>query len=285
MTPAEALLAAILAPVGGASGLPRGRRRPKVSRAPRYPAHLESQYRARLVRLASEVAREVAEALAPLLARAREAEAAEAATRTDALLDLEAFLEIFARIRISVLRRVSDRKIISLLDLLSGRLSDWHAADLSEVLTLPISGDSPEVQTMLSGWRERNVALIKSVAEDLLGEVEGLVTQAVERGTRVEVLARRLERRFQVSRSRAKLIARDQVAKANAQLTEIRHKEAGITRYRWSSSQDERVRASHRRLNRTIHSWDSPPEVAPGRHEHPGMDYQCRCVAIPILDD
>jgi SPP1 gp7 family putative phage head morphogenesis protein len=60
-----------------------------------------------------------------------------------------------------------------------------------------------------------------------------------------------------------------------------------VTQYRWSTGRDERVRESHRDLEESVHSWDDPPVVddKTGRRAHPGQDYQCRCVPIPMVDE
>jgi SPP1 gp7 family putative phage head morphogenesis protein len=76
------------------------------------------------------------------------------------------------------------------------------------------------------------------------------------------------------------LIARDQTLKLNSAITKDRHIAAGISEYTWSTSLDDRVRPEHEALEGTKHSWDAPPE--PG---HPGEDFQCRCVAIPVIDE
>lgn len=46
------------------------------------------------------------------------------------------------------------------------------------------------------------------------------------------------------------------------------------------------MRADHRRLNGKIFSWNAPPivDMRTGRRGHPGDDYQCRCVAIPVFE-
>lgn len=279
MTPAEQLLADILAPAH-AQGRDLPVRPRRVQRAPRFPRAVETRYAKALEAFARAVSSEIATALRPVLSRARAQEEGE---RQDAI-DIGDAQSALDRVRIAILRRTSDRRIITLLDALSRDLSNTNAQDLAEVLGISIRDEPAGIAAMLEQWRTENARLIKSIAEDLLGEVQEIVTETVTAGTRVEALAKRIERRFEVSRSRAKLIARDQVAKANSQLTKLRHEAAGIERYRWSSSQDERVRPTHRRLNRTVHAWNDPPLVD-GRRVHPGEDYQCRCVAIPILED
>lgn len=282
MTDAEALLAAILAPAQAQGrDLPVRPSRPaRVLRAPRFPRKVEDAYQRALVGFATELGEILGKALRPAIARARSREERQDAVDAQATSEIA---RILGSVRIEILRRVSDRRIVTLLERLAKQISDANAADLAEVLGISIRDEPAGVASVLEAWRNENARLIKSIAEDLLDEVQEIVTASVERGTRVETLAKQIEERFRVSRSRAKLIARDQTAKANSQLTKLRHEAAGVERYRWSSSQDERVRPAHRRMNRTVHRWDDPPLVD-GRRVHPGEDYQCRCVAIPILD-
>lgn len=133
-------------------------------------------------------------------------------------------------------------------------------------------------------WREQNVGLIKSIPEDDLATVEEVLTVARREGWLVGELAAELEAQFGVSDSRAKLIARDQTLKLNAQITQSSQQSVGVESYTWSTSKDSRVRDTHKDLQGTIHKWTDPPIVDDkGRRAHPGEDYQCRCVAIPIL--
>jgi SPP1 gp7 family putative phage head morphogenesis protein len=83
------------------------------------------------------------------------------------------------------------------------------------------------------------------------------------------------------------LIARDQILKANADLSRTRMQRVGVTRYRWSTSRDVRVRADHAALEGTMQTFSDPPVVdqRTGRRANPGVDFQCRCVAIPVFDN
>lgn len=143
-------------------------------------------------------------------------------------------------------------------------------------------GGFPEA---IDAFRKRNVGLIKTLQGKQLEEIRGILEKAEATGIRVEVLRSQLMDRFDVSKSRADLIARDQVLKLNGELTEKRQTQAGISRYKWSTSNDERVRDMHDDLDDKEFSWDDPPVTdAKGNRNHPGGDYQCRCIAIPILD-
>lgn len=140
-------------------------------------------------------------------------------------------------------------------------------------------------------WQRENVSLIKDMTNESLDRIQDLLDQY--EGMRVEDLADEIESEFGVTRARAELIARDQTLKLNADLAKTAQVSAGVTQYRWSTSQDGSVRPDHADLEGSIYSWDDPPvtnahEVDKGKEErrnHPGQDYQCRCVAIPVLEE
>lgn len=125
-----------------------------------------------------------------------------------------------------------------------------------------------------------NVDLIKSIDTRYFADIRRVVDEAYEQGRSWPWLAERLEERYDVSKSRAQLIARDQLGKLTSQIAQVRSLELGVESYQWLTSNDERVRETHERLAGRIFSWDEPPPVG-----HPGMDYQCRCTSRPVLSE
>lgn len=150
---------------------------------------------------------------------------------------------------------------------------------LANAITVDVFGAEPSVRRQLGVFVQDNVRLIKSIPEQSLNDVEGVVLSGIRRGARAGDIAKTISDRFDVSRSRATLIARDQIGKFNGELTQLRHQEAGITEYIWRTSRDERVRKTHRERDGQHFAWASPP--ADG---HPGEPVQCRCTAEPVLD-
>lgn len=62
----------------------------------------------------------------------------------------------------------------------------------------------------------------------------------------------------------------------------------GIEWYQWATSEDARVRRSHRKMNHVLVAWRDPPspealigEKSPGRY-HAGELEGCRCVSLPV---
>jgi len=124
-----------------------------------------------------------------------------------------------------------------------------------------------------------NVSLIKSIPEMYHTKLNTVVYEAVSGGVTRDKLAEEIQKIGSVTLSRARIIARDQVAKANGALTQIRQQNLGVTEYVWQTSQDERVRPTHRVKHGKTFRWDSPPPDT----GHPGHDYMCRCVANAII--
>lgn len=151
------------------------------------------------------------------------------------------------------------------------------------------------VGAALDQFRDDNVAKIKSLAGTQLDEITGILADAESQALRVEVIRKQIQDRFQVTKSKADLLARDQILKLNGDLTKTRQSAVGITQYIWTTSHDERVRGTpggkwpkglHYDLDGTVQNWNSPPICSlDGRREHPGGDYQCRCTAFPVLPE
>lgn len=171
------------------------------------------------------------------------------------------------------------------------RVSEWNAGELNKqvqrVAKVNIYDDSTGLGEHLDLFVSDNVKLIKSVAFGQLNDLKGVVTRGARAGLHHTEVAKQIAQQFGVTKRRAAVIARDQIGKLNGELNQIRQTNLGVKRYRWSTSQDERVRASHRTLNGTIQLWTKPPVVDPrtGERGHPGQPIQCRCAAIAIIDD
>lgn len=233
---------------------------------PHEPRALELAYSRELIRLVQDIRPELWRALG---------------LRQDADGDVE---EALAGLRVRWGLLAAERASV-LVDRYGARISRFNADDIARILRINIATEPLAVRDALMRWRDSNVRLIKSIPEQLLTEVYAVVTNAAREGLRVEQVADQILKRFDVSESRARLIGRDQILKANADLTRVRHIEAGVTSYVWSTSRDERVRPMHEDLDGTVQRWDDPPVTNErGDTNAPGEDYQCRCVAVPILD-
>jgi SPP1 gp7 family putative phage head morphogenesis protein len=155
------------------------------------------------------------------------------------------------------------------------------AAAIRDSVKIDISGalGSGSIGQVMEKAMVQNVELITSIPDQYLNKVRQTVFEGVGKGERYEIVAERIQHVADVTESRAKLIARDQVSKMNGSFNEARQTSIGIDKYVWSTSHDERVRDSHSENDGKVFSWSDPPETG-----HPGEDIQCRCVALPYFD-
>ena len=157
----------------------------------------------------------------------------------------------------------------------------WRAQ--AEAIGLEVTGDDLILATRAKAFRAATVAKIKSLASEHVARVGKILSSS--QGARVETIQREIQAATGASKSRAALIARDQVLQLNSQVTADRHKAAGITEYTWSASRDQRVREEHREMDGMVFAYADPPiaDRRSGRRGNPGEVWQCRCVAIPVL--
>ena len=264
-------------------------------RAPKYPRSWENRYRAMLLRRARAVHTLVMEQLDPILAQAATPERADAdEDRPQVSPSIAEDLRRIIRVVVEVVAESMAPDPDDVATIAAGveayatreqmRVLETVASiDLSAAL-----GAASEAQArfLLAGFVADNVSLIKSIDTRYFGEIEDLVMEAARTGRSTLDLRDDIERRYQVSRSRAELIARDQVGKANGAVSHRVQTGLGVASYMWSTSGDERVRDLHRDLDGEIFAWSAPPVSGTnGERAHPGQPIACRCVPIPVLDD
>ena len=110
------------------------------------------------------------------------------------------------------------------------------------------------------------------------------ILSSVSSGKTTTRIVKEIQKAYGVSKRRAELIARDQIAKLNGQIQRAQQLDAGIQEYIWYTVGDVRVRQRHQELNGKKFNWNDPPDVGKGRKCHPGEDYQCRCVGRPVFN-
>lgn len=149
---------------------------------------------------------------------------------------------------------------------------------------IKLSKSDPGVSKLVPGFRKENVGLVKTMFQSEKTKLEQLLADGA--GRRVESLSKDIEDRFGITTRHAELIARDQCLKLNANISHTRMVNAGISQFVWTTAGDERVRPLHDELDGETFDFDDPPVTNDdGDTNLPGSDYQCRCVAFPLLSE
>lgn len=270
-------------------------------KAPRwlYPAALERQYMQYLLNLSEQMEANINNLLIKRLPQlVAQANFALDGVRADDFVD--DIKNIMAAITVVGTGIYNNREEYALGTAVA--VSNFNAEQYRKIINAtlgvdPLINDS-HLQTRLKAFSVENAALIRSIPEQLLKDVEGVVMRGMTQSATADQLTAEIQQRFKVSRNRARLIARDQTGKLNAQLTKVRQQRVDIDEYIWNSASDERVRDSHRVLDGKICRWDNDAVYREPNSDKwlsrstiggfvgiPGGDYQCRCFAEPILDD
>lgn len=111
------------------------------------------------------------------------------------------------------------------------------------------------------------------------------VSKNVQAGFRAEKLIEQIQQEKKISYNKAKFLAKQETSLMVSKYRQIRYEEVGVRKYIWSTSKDERVRASHKVLQGRVFRFDQPPvtDLHTMQRNNPGEDFGCRCVAIPVL--
>ena len=178
---------------------------------------------------------------------------------------------------------IASATVRRILGLEAKRHTDTFMATAKRVLGIDLAAvvRQEDLADYLDTATARNVGLIKGLAADTVKRIQTTVTTAVLNGVPVKDLRKRLTKEFGFSDRRAKVIARDQVAKFNSDLNRQRHMQAGVTTYTWRTSADERVRPLHRELDGKVYEYGKPTGAEDGLP--PGQPIMCRCVAQGIV--
>ena len=122
---------------------------------------------------------------------------------------------------------------------------------------------TPAMRDVLRAAVAENVGLIKSIPQQYLRDVEGMVMRSVQTGRDLGTLSKEIRARYDVTKKRAALISRDQNNKVNAVLMRVRQLELGVKQAIWLHSGGGKVpRPTHVKMNGKRYDpargmWDS----------------------------
>jgi SPP1 gp7 family putative phage head morphogenesis protein len=154
-------------------------------------------------------------------------------------------------------------------------MASWLKRELRTTPTGPI----------MDALLAEQVGLIKSIPLAAAQRVHKIVQDAQISGVRADTVAAEIMRTNEVSASKARLIARTEVARASSKLTEARARRIGSKGYIWRTSTDADVRHSHKEMEGKYVDWDNPPTLSDGHTTHAGQIFNCRCWCEPVIPD
>ncbi len=278
----------------------KGKKRVKCRVRPIYQSASDREYQRVMISYINIARDTLKERLPNIMALYKESQRADA--RFDSAYDFcESILAEFNVIREKLNKRLEKINLENTLDKTSKDARNRVVKEWKRLVKQTLGIDLYEdyymgdfYRQMLAEWTVGNAVKIKSIPTQMLDRMAELVLEAHRQGMTIKTLQKKIQKEFNVTKQRARILARDQMSTLNAQITKAQQQDAGVEYYIWSTSKDQRVRECHGALEGKMFSWDNPPEmwyktkskgvVMTGKRCHPGEDYCCRCCALPVFD-
>lgn len=139
-------------------------------------------------------------------------------------------------------------------------------------------------------WQDNLDKWVSDFAAEEIPKLRKYIEKIAFQGNRYKAVAQAIRRSYGVTERKAKFLARQETGLLMAKFKESRYTESGIHEYRWrcvAGSAKHPVRPSHKVLDGKVFRWDTPPITSasdePARRNNPGEDFNCRCMAVPIV--
>ena len=157
--------------------------------------------------------------------------------------------------------------------------------DIDKTIGIPITLTEEQKTIIAKEWTNNLDLYIKNFLQENITQLRQDIEQNTLSGNRAENLVKSIQSRYDVTKSKAKFLARQETSLLMSKMRETRYANAGIRKYKWSTSNDTRVRHRHKELDGKIYLFSSPPIVdKKGNRANPGEDFNCRCLAIPVVE-
>jgi SPP1 gp7 family putative phage head morphogenesis protein len=220
--------------------------------------------------------------------------------------------QLMTSFNLSLSREMDINRTKITIQLIGASVNKQNSEELQRIIkqmfNIDIRNYEPWLKSSLSSFLKEGISLVKDLSAKTEKDLFTLIQKDIKQGKRVETIKKEIltgtdlkAGYFNSVKTRAELVARDQVGKLNGQLSRLRQKDIGITLYIWRTSDDERVRESHRVLADKVCSWADPSVYADTIEDaidekwkqrssigafigDPGEDYQCRCNGEPVFD-
>ena len=128
---------------------------------------------------------------------------------------------------------------------------------------------------------------IKNFENERIPQMRSKVQELALKGYRLDAVSEMLQKEYGIAQRKAKFLAQNETSIMLAEFKRSTYKKMGFLKFRWSTIMDGKERERHKELNGKIFYYDDPPYIDELKTKKglPGEDYNCRCQAIPIMDD
>lgn len=202
------------------------------------------------------------------------------------------FLGLARQTQRRLLRQFDDDRIEAMVSGIMGKVDKRNRAQLYAMVEKRLGLSTTEL-TRTEGLTSQINALTletaqwaKKLRDETLEMYTANSLRAMTLGQSLPDILAEFDGLVEKRKNHAKFTARNQVANFNSVTTKLRAQNLGITKAVWSTSDDERVRQSHKVRDGKEFALDKGLySSVDGRWLLPGTDYQCRCSYDLVVSD
>lgn len=194
------------------------------------------------------------------------------------------YLKLANKVRRKLLKQFDDKRIEELVGTILNKVNKRNRGELYSKVEKRIGLNSTELTNTEGLSADINALVletaqwVKKLRDETLEAYTANSLRAMSQGESLESIMKQFDGLVEKRKNHAKFTARNQIANFNSMATKIRAQNLGITRARWITSRDERVRDCH--VKRDGKEFDLDKGLyssCDGLWLLPGTDYQCRC--------
>jgi len=255
----------------------------KILRAIQPNAGVRAWYRKRLVKELDAMQRSIAYWLESAYRRREDEIVGDASPARDLLAVFTANMKKWMR-RWDILADWLGRRVIT-------RIDDTTTTAMKEAFKaagFSVKFDrTRNLNSVVEAYVSWNVGLIKSIGREYLEDVRGIVMEGVGMGRDLAYISEQLGNRYNITKRRAKLIARDQTDKATQAIQRVRDEKIGITEGIWMHLPGQKTsRETHKAMNgKRFKLNEGLYDSAVKRNVMPGELPLCRCCYRAVLPE
>lgn len=144
---------------------------------------------------------------------------------------------------------------------------------------------TPVMRDAMNATITDNITLIKSIPQEYLTDVQGIVMRGYTQGRDLKAISDELQHRYGVTSRHAAFIAFDQSNKLNATVTQARRVELGLFEAEWQhSGGGKEPRPEHVKAGKEKRKFDVRKGcLIGGKYILPGVEPGCRCSSRTVL--
>lgn len=195
-----------------------------------------------------------------------------------------ATLKLSNRVKRKLLRRFDNKRIAQLSKKVLGEVNERNRNELYSAVEDVIGINTTELLATEGLKPETNARYIETslwaekLRDDTLTEWTNNTIRAMSEGQSITEILAQFDGMEEKRKNHAHFVARQQVATFNSLMTKTRAQNLGITRAKWVTAQDERVRPCHSvRNGKEFDLSKGLYASCDGKHLLPGVDFNCRC--------